>query len=222
MNYSRAWKSRKDLEVKTKLKKQHEKQLSDLIEQFCAEKHILQNNQTLSVLLTITTHPKVDIGVRAAIDELLAGPINSEKLCTRSRNFFFNEDIKFLGQLARMSPERFLNYRNVGKRSLDEVKDYLAELGLTMNLQVPMGPLERQQWLSAPPWILCSHSQYLDARALSAVGNSVQEIKESRREDFTAKALLYYKEKGQAEHVARDNANWLFRNTQSAINELGL
>jgi len=79
----------------------------------------------------------------ASRDVLLAKPIEELGLNTRSLTMLCNCGVQIIGSLARMSEEQVLKSRNLGKKSLRDIKEKLADLGLQLNLQDPIGPLER-------------------------------------------------------------------------------
>jgi len=55
-------------------------------------------------------------------------------LSVRAMNCLNNANIKLLGDLCMKSESRMLKYRNFGKKSLDEIKEKLEVLGLTLGM----------------------------------------------------------------------------------------
>jgi DNA-directed RNA polymerase subunit alpha len=64
----------------------------------------------------------------------LAMSVNEIELSVRAANCLNNANITTVGQLARKSEPEMLKYRNFGKKSLNEIKQKLVELGLTLGM----------------------------------------------------------------------------------------
>ncbi|MGL4484712.1 MAG: DNA-directed RNA polymerase subunit alpha [Anaerovoracaceae bacterium] len=64
------------------------------------------------------------------ITKVLDMPIEELELSVRSYNCLKRDDINFVGQLAEKTESEIMKVRNLGKKSLDEVKLKLDELGL--------------------------------------------------------------------------------------------
>ena len=62
--------------------------------------------------------------------------VNEIELSVRAANCLNNANITTVGQLAMKSESEMLKYRNFGKKSLNEIKDKLLELGLSLGVQV--------------------------------------------------------------------------------------
>ena len=61
---------------------------------------------------------------------------NSMELSVRSANCLQNNNIRYVGELVRMSEINVLKIKNFGRKSLKEIKDALAERGLTIGMDV--------------------------------------------------------------------------------------
>ena len=72
----------------------------------------------------------------AALKKLLNMSVNEIELSVRAANCLNNANITTVGQLAMKSESEMLKYRNFGKKSLNEIKDKLLELGLSLGVQV--------------------------------------------------------------------------------------
>ena len=70
----------------------------------------------------------------AALKKLLNMSVNEIELSVRAANCLNNANITTVGQLAMKSEAEMLKYRNFGKKSLNEIKDKLVELGLGLGL----------------------------------------------------------------------------------------
>ena len=68
--------------------------------------------------------------------------VNEIELSVRAANCLNNANITTVGQLAMKSESEMLKYRNFGKKSLNEIKDKLAALGLTLGMKIDTTLLE--------------------------------------------------------------------------------
>jgi len=71
---------------------------------------------------------------RAKLKKLLNMSVNEIELSVRAANCLNNANITTVGQLAMKTEQEMLKYRNFGKKSLNEIKDKLAALGLTLGM----------------------------------------------------------------------------------------
>lgn len=78
----------------------------------------------------------------AELKKLLNMSVNEIELSVRAANCLNNANITSVGQLAMKSEAEMLKYRNFGKKSLNEIKDKLAELGLSLGMQLDPALLE--------------------------------------------------------------------------------
>ena len=69
-----------------------------------------------------------------ALKKLLNMSVNEIELSVRAANCLNNANITTVGQLAMKTEAEMLKYRNFGKKSLNEIKDKLVELGLGLGL----------------------------------------------------------------------------------------
>jgi DNA-directed RNA polymerase subunit alpha len=72
----------------------------------------------------------------AALKKLLNMSVNEIELSVRAANCLNNANITSVGQLALKSEAEMLKYRNFGKKSLNEIKDKLSELGLGLGMSL--------------------------------------------------------------------------------------
>ena len=77
-----------------------------------------------------TTAPEVD----PRMAEMLAKPIEELDLSVRSANCLKNANIRTLGDLVQRTEREMLSTKNFGRKSLDEIKDVLASLGLSFGM----------------------------------------------------------------------------------------
>ncbi len=71
---------------------------------------------------------------REELAKKLAISVNEIELSVRAANCLNNANITTVGELAQKTEPEMLKYRNFGKKSLNEIKQKLAELGLTLGM----------------------------------------------------------------------------------------
>jgi DNA-directed RNA polymerase subunit alpha len=74
--------------------------------------------------------------------KLLNMSVNEIELSVRAANCLNNANITTVGQLAMKSESEMLKYRNFGKKSLNEIKDKLSALGLSLGMTFEAGLLD--------------------------------------------------------------------------------
>jgi DNA-directed RNA polymerase subunit alpha len=70
------------------------------------------------------------------LKKLLKMSVNEIELSVRAANCLNNANITTVGQLAMKSEAEMLKYRNFGKKSLNEIKDKLHNLGLSLGMKL--------------------------------------------------------------------------------------
>jgi len=73
----------------------------------------------------------------------LVMPITELDLSVRASNCLETANIKTVGELVSKTEEQLLEIKNFGKTTLKEVKSKLAQLSLTVGMQVPDKLLEK-------------------------------------------------------------------------------
>jgi DNA-directed RNA polymerase subunit alpha len=73
------------------------------------------------------------------LKKLLNMSVNEIELSVRAANCLNNANITTVGQLAQKSEAEMLKYRNFGKKSLNEIKDKLQQLGLGLGMKFDPG-----------------------------------------------------------------------------------
>jgi DNA-directed RNA polymerase subunit alpha len=79
---------------------------------------------------------------KAKLKKLLNMSVNEIELSVRAANCLNNANITTVGQLAMKTEQEMLKYRNFGKKSLNEIKEKLAGLGLTLGMNIDPALLE--------------------------------------------------------------------------------
>ncbi|MGZ4988059.1 MAG: DNA-directed RNA polymerase subunit alpha [Limisphaerales bacterium] len=79
---------------------------------------------------------------KAKMKKLLNMSVNEIELSVRAANCLNNANITTVGQLAMKTESEMLKYRNFGKKSLNEIKDKLSSLGLSLGMNIDPALLE--------------------------------------------------------------------------------
>jgi len=79
---------------------------------------------------------------KTKMKKLLNMSVNEIELSVRAANCLNNANITTVGQLAMKTEAEMLKYRNFGKKSLNEIKDKLQALGLTLGMNLDSALLE--------------------------------------------------------------------------------
>ncbi len=74
------------------------------------------------------------------INENLYRSVNELELSVRSANCLKNADIKFIGELVQRSEAEMLKTKNFGRKSLNEIKEILADMDLHLGMAIPNFP----------------------------------------------------------------------------------
>jgi DNA-directed RNA polymerase subunit alpha len=78
--------------------------------------------------------PEVDPNLLKSVDDL--------ELSVRSANCLKAEDLHFVGDLVQKSEQELLKTPNFGKKSLNEIKEVLASMGLSLGMKLENWPPE--------------------------------------------------------------------------------
>ncbi|MEK9652553.1 MAG: DNA-directed RNA polymerase subunit alpha C-terminal domain-containing protein, partial [Betaproteobacteria bacterium] len=70
------------------------------------------------------------------VDPALLRPVDDLELTVRSANCLKAESIYFIGDLIQRSEGELLKTPNLGRKSLNEIKDVLASRGLSLGMKV--------------------------------------------------------------------------------------
>jgi ribosomal protein L17 len=76
------------------------------------------------------------------LKKLLNMSVNEIELSVRAANCLNNANITTVGQLAQKTEAEMLKYRNFGKKSLNEIKDKLQQLGLSLGMKFEPGLID--------------------------------------------------------------------------------
>lgn len=79
---------------------------------------------------------KVEVEERPKLNENLFRRIDELELSVRSSNCLENADIKYIGELVQRSEVEMLRTKNFGRKSLNEIKDILSEMSLSLDMHI--------------------------------------------------------------------------------------
>ena len=82
----------------------------------------------------VVEEPVVDDG--AKINERLYRNVEELELSVRSANCLKNAQIHLIGELVQKTEADMLKTQNFGRKSLNEIKDILADMGLSLGMKL--------------------------------------------------------------------------------------
>jgi DNA-directed RNA polymerase subunit alpha len=77
---------------------------------------------------------------RPAFNEYLYRPVEGLPISVRAFNGLQNADIKYIGELVQRTEQDMLKIKNFGRKSLNEIKEVLAQMGLHLGMEVTGWP----------------------------------------------------------------------------------
>ena len=91
--------------------------------------------------------PHQSAGVQEAVGDLpfnrnLLRKVDELELSVRSANCLKNDNIVYIGDLVQKSEGEMLRTPNFGRKSLNEIKEVLTQMGLTLGMQIVNWPPE--------------------------------------------------------------------------------
>ncbi len=78
-----------------------------------------------------------------ALYEKLRLPVSELELSVRSSNCLREANIKSIAELVKKTEDEMLSFKNFGKKSLNEIKELLAGMGLTLGMQIDAKKLKK-------------------------------------------------------------------------------
>ncbi len=105
------------------------------------------------------TEPKVHEEIQRSpeFNENLFRSVDDLELSVRSANCLKNANIRYIGELVTRSEAEMLKTKNFGRKSLNEIKEILSEMGLSLGMKIdgwpppgwdPAQPRKEQQYES--------------------------------------------------------------------------
>jgi len=84
--------------------------------------------------------PEAEDSEKQKINENLYRSVEELELSVRSANCLKNAQINLIGELVQKSEAEMLKTQNFGRKSLNEIKDILAEMGLSLGMKLENFP----------------------------------------------------------------------------------
>jgi DNA-directed RNA polymerase subunit alpha len=75
-------------------------------------------------------------GLSTELAEYLDKTVDELELSVRSANCLHNANIKYIGELVQKTEAEMLKTKNFGRKSLNEIKDILVEMGLSLGMKI--------------------------------------------------------------------------------------
>ena len=95
----------------------------------------------MAIFINFEEAPEEDLDFPSSDDERLmeqfSRSVDELELSVRSYNCLKNANIKSIGDLVTRSEAEMLKTKNFGRKSLNEIKDILAEMGLSLGMELP-------------------------------------------------------------------------------------
>jgi len=74
--------------------------------------------------------------IRPALNEYLYRPVEGLPISVRAFNGLQNADIKYIGELVQRTEQDMLKIKNFGRKSLNEIKEVLTDMGLSLGMRL--------------------------------------------------------------------------------------
>lgn len=86
------------------------------------------------------------------VDPVYSRLVDELELTVRAANCLKSENVRYIGELVQCNEYDLLRTPNLGRKSMNEIKAVLAELGLTLGMHIPewVSPLEHIKRKSEP------------------------------------------------------------------------
>lgn len=81
-----------------------------------------------------------EIRTEPAFNENLFRSVDELELSVRSANCLKNADIRYIGELVQKTEQEMLKTKNFGRKSLNEIKEILSEMGLSLGMKLESFP----------------------------------------------------------------------------------
>jgi len=101
---------------------------------------ILVDQLSVFAALEGTAEPSSAQRVSPTVDPILLRPVDDLELTVRSANCLKAENIYYIGDLIQRTENELLKTPNLGRKSLNEIKEVLAARGLTLGMKLENWP----------------------------------------------------------------------------------
>ncbi len=89
-----------------------------------------------------TAQPVEEIDDELEFNRNLLRKVDELELSVRSANCLKNDNIVYIGDLVQKTEAEMLRTPNFGRKSLNEIKEVLAQMGLHLGMEIPAWPPE--------------------------------------------------------------------------------
>jgi DNA-directed RNA polymerase subunit alpha len=112
---------------------------------------ILKDQLDVFINFEETEEEKVqeEAGQSEKLSENLLKSVDELELSVRSANCLKNAGIHIIGELVQKTEAEMLKTRNFGRKSLNEIKEILSEMGLSLGMKIDWPPKGREEASSA-------------------------------------------------------------------------
>jgi DNA-directed RNA polymerase subunit alpha len=86
------------------------------------------------------------IGEDEPVNENLFRSVDELELSVRSANCLQNANISLIGELVQKTEQDMLKTKNFGRKSLKEIKEILAQMGLSLGMRIDNWPQMYERW----------------------------------------------------------------------------
>jgi DNA-directed RNA polymerase subunit alpha len=103
--------------------------------------------QQLGIFVNFEEEPAPTVGEERrelSHSEALYRPVDDLELSVRSANCLQNADIKYIGELVQRTEQEMLKTKNFGRKSLNEIKEFLQEMGLSLGMRLENFPTREE------------------------------------------------------------------------------
>jgi DNA-directed RNA polymerase subunit alpha len=101
---------------------------------------ILVEQLSVFAALEGTSEPVLSQRTSPSVDPILLRPVDDLELTVRSANCLKAENIYYIGDLIQRTENELLKTPNLGRKSLNEIKEVLAARGLTLGMKLENWP----------------------------------------------------------------------------------
>jgi DNA-directed RNA polymerase subunit alpha len=107
---------------------------------------ILKDQLTIFINFEEQDEPVEESSSEEPLNENLFRSVDELELSVRSANCLQNANIKLIGELVQKSEGEMLKTKNFGRKSLKEIKEILADMGLSLGMQIDNWSQMLERW----------------------------------------------------------------------------
>jgi DNA-directed RNA polymerase subunit alpha len=110
--------------------------------------------EQMNIFINFEEEPEVPEPVELPEEEFISEALfktideikDEHDLSVRAQNCLRNEGIRYVGELVQKTEPEMLRMKNFGRKSLKEIKDTLAKLGLSLGMRLDKWPQMLESW----------------------------------------------------------------------------